>query len=487
MLDFDVFVLNVYQLFFAFLAAVFGIFILADLEEIKERSSLESRRFFGPLLASIFVGLCFTLYQAWSGQGFFLAPIFSFFTVIGLLHPKYAAGFFLFLLLTRPWETMPGQMMESMPRDYFYVVVLSLAGWKLRNKDFSFRFNFASLAAGAFAVWVFLSAFQSPQAALAVRIYVEIFFKGVVLFYALQNCFEKPLDLLPAKAALVLAILALGSVSAFKTYLGPSTDALEQAGQRLESVGVLANSNDIAAVLVLATPFCLFFFLKRPLRAFLWPAAIGGLALLGALIWASQSRGALMALAVSFGAYFVARTKSKVALAAIAAGCLLTVALAFSFLSRKGSDLEGSTNNRIIYWMAGANMALKNPVFGVGFWGFNQNFASYAVGGKTGSEGEKMTAHSAWIQVLSENGPVGLLLFAALWAYSVFKAWEIRFEQPEYLMGLAGYGCAISFLSHAYQLYPYILISLTVTHSFLIRERKGGESPGAFGARGGLT
>ena len=32
----------------------------------------------------------------------------------------------------------------------------------------------------------------------------------------------------------------------------------------------------------------------------------------------------------------------------------------------------------------------------------------------------------------------------------------------EYLMGIAGYGMAITFLSHTYMLYPYILLGLTV-------------------------
>lgn len=464
------FILNAHQVFFALLAVVFSIHVLYGLNETKESNSREKRVFYVGVFTAMFIGLSYIFYESWEGIGMFFAIEFAFFTIFGLLSPKYAASFFLFLLLTRPWETYGNQLMETMPRDYFYVVILSLIGHKLASKRFYIRFNLGTALAGGFAVWVFFSAFFSNHAAEAINEYIVVFSKGIIVFFVIQNCFEKSSDLVAAKAALVLAILEMGIISARNTFMLQRGSVAAEEFQRLESVGILANSNDIAAILVLALPFCVFFFLRRAMRIYLWPISLGSSGLICALIWSSQSRGALLSLIAVIGAYFLTKITSRKSLLMVCAAGVVGATLAFSFLQRNGADLEGSTNNRIIYWKAGANMAVRNPVFGVGFWGFNHNFAAYAVGGDTGTEGDKMTAHSAWVQVMAENGFVGIFLFGSLWAYGLAKAWSVRKREPEYFMSVAGYGVAITFLSHGYLLYPYILLSLTITQSFLSRE-----------------
>lgn len=483
------FISIVHQTFYALLALFYAGRAVWELDEIKERSSLEKRRFFVGLFGAVFLGLWFYLQRSWSGEGLFFAAEFAFFVALGLFSPKYAAGFFLFLLLTRPWESVGGPLMETMPRDYFYVAALSLAGFKLARKDFTLRFNGASALLAAFAVWVFVSAVLSSHSALAVRSYTEVFFKGVVVFYLLQNSFEKESDSVPVVAALVLAILDLAVVGARNAFVAQTDMGFESRLQRLEAVGILANSNDIAAVLVLALPFCVFFFLRNGARSWVWPIPVASAGLVCALIWAAQSRGALLAAAAAVFSFFAARIKSKKALFGVFVAAIVAVAGMFGSLNRSASDMEGSANNRAIYWLAGINMAVKNPLFGVGFWGFNENFAAYALDGETGTEGEKMTAHSAWIQVLAETGFVGFALYLSFWFYAFWRAWEIRLSRPEYLMSLVGYGCAASFLSHAYQLYPYILIALTATQSFLVPERKS-DSVGSFAggpAQGGAA
>ena len=40
----------------------------------------------------------------------------------------------------------------------------------------------------------------------------------------------------------------------------------------------------------------------------------------------------------------------------------------------------------------------------------------------------------------------------------------------EYFLGIAGYGMAITFLSHTYLLYPYILLALVITHYHIIND-----------------
>lgn len=473
----NIIILHMHQVFYAILAVVFCAMALAELGDIKQRTSLETRRYFTPIFCIIFFGLLLSFLQSWNGMGLAFSLEFALFISLGLLSPKYAASFFLFILLTRPWETFSNQMMETMPRDIFYLAMLSLIGHKMAKRDYSVRINLGTVLTGLFALWVFFSAFYSNHSSIAVLAYAEVFSKGIIIFFLIQNCFEKAQDLLAAKAALVLAIIEMGLVSARNTFVKNSTVLEGDEYQRLESIGILANSNDIAAILILALPFCFFFFMKKEVRKFLWPLSIGAVCLIIALIWSSQSRGALLALIATFAAYWVTKIKSKKALVSLGIASVLCATLAFSLLKRRGGDLEGSTNNRIIYWMAGVNMAARNPVFGVGFWGFNDNFASYAVGGNIGTEGKKMTAHSAWVQVLAENGFFGFFLFVSLWVYGGYRAWLVRNSDPEYFMGLVGYGVAITFLSHSYLMYPYILLSLSITQSYLLFEGKKSKLP----------
>jgi cytochrome bd-type quinol oxidase subunit 2 len=76
-----------------------------------------------------------------------------------------------------------------------------------------------------------------------------------------------------------------------------------------------------------------------------------------------------------------------------------------------------------------------------------------------------MTAHSSWVLALAEGGPVALVLLLSLWVYSALCAWSIREREPEYFLAILGYAVAISFLSHTYLLYPYILLSISITHA----------------------
>jgi hypothetical protein len=435
-----------------------------DLPELKEMATVESRKFIVLILGAFTLGTFALLLNAWETQGLFLAVEFSLLVMFSLIHPKYAISFLVYLLLSRPWESYDNQMMASMPRDVSYLAIISLLSHKIFKKQYYFRFNLGTVLLLGFTVWVFMSGFFSQHADEAIFQFTEIFMKGVILFILIQNGIEKTQDMLPVKAVFVLAILEKCFVSFYKSNIMELPTIVEDANERLDSIGILSNSNDIAAIFVLAIPFTIFFILKTGLRPFNWIISMVASLAMVVLVWQSQSRGALLGIFAIFGAYTLIRIKSKKLLAlAIACGIVGTLG-AFKMMNREAEDVEGSTNNRILFWKAGLNMAIRNPIFGVGFWGFPRNLPAYAPEGNVGSEKEHMTAHSSWVLALGEGGFAALFLFAGLWLYGAFAAWKIRIEEPEYFLGIAGYGMAITFLSHTYLLYPYILLALVITH-----------------------
>jgi hypothetical protein len=464
LLEFNHLVLNSHQFFFSLVICAFSFFLVLDLPELRKTGTIHSRKFIILILGATALGIFFVLLNTWETKGFFLAIEFSLLAVFSLIHPKYGISFLVYLLLSRPWESYDNQMMASMPRDVSYLATISLIAHKILKKQYYFRFNLGTVLLLAFAVWVFMSGFFSRHADEAIFQYTEIFMKGVILFILIQNGIDKNQDMLPVKTVFVLAILEKCFVSFYLSKIMEGPTIVEDANDRLESVGILSNSNDIAAIFVLAIPFTIYFILKTGLKPFNWLFSLLALIAMLILVWESQSRGALLGIFAIFGAFTLIKIKSKKLLGlAIAFGIVGTLA-SFKMMNRDAEDIEGSTNNRVLFWKAGLNMAIRNPVFGVGFWGFPRNLPAYAPDGNVGSEKEHMTAHSSWVLALGEGGFMAIFLFAGLWIYAAFAAWKIRMEQPEYLLGIAGYGMAITFLSHTYLLYPYILLALVITH-----------------------
>tara|TARA_B100001971_G_scaffold215185_1_gene259373 strand:+ start:42499 stop:43968 length:1470 start_codon:yes stop_codon:yes gene_type:complete len=467
------FIIEIQQVFLGLLTLAFSFFIFLDLDTIKEKLPRSTRVFIGLIFITSVLGLSYNFIESLGQEGIIYGLELALLITMSLMGPKFAVSLFIYLLLSRPWEVFDHQLMQSMPRDIFYLTALVLIGYKIIKKEFFFRFNLGSALLILFASWVFLSAFFSPNQANSIYNFFEVFSKGVIVFLLIQNGFEHGSDLRIAKLTVVLAIIEKSIISFYQSYLqAQSSHGVVEEYQRLESVGILSNSNDIAAIFILAIPFCLLFILKTKLKPFSWIITIVAGLLMSYLVWKSQSRGAMLALMATGASYFFLQVKSKKHVLMIITLALIAAFGSFALMKRGSADLEGSTSNRVIFWKAGANMAVRNPVFGVGFWGFNDNFASYAIDGNTGSEGTHMTAHSSWVQIMAENGFMALFLFLGLWLYSMSKAYTIRKNEPEYFMSLVGYGVTITFLSHAYLLFPYILCSLAITQASLDNEEK---------------
>ena len=127
--------------------------------------------------------------------------------------------------------------------------------------------------------------------------------------------------------------------------------------------------------------------------------------------------------------------------------------------------MQASSESRITYWKTAVNMALHHPVFGVGFNQYPANYDAYTIGNKY--DWGLRTAHSSWFLALAESGFPGGFLFMAFFVMVLRTAWRNRLRWPAQLYSLAGYGVAMSFLSHTYTLYFYLLSGLVVASDSL--------------------
>lgn len=454
----DDFLFTLHQFIISFLCLFFVYFAWRDLAaKTFDRLENVNLKIIAPLLIGIFIGLFMLFLNEWGSYGLIISFAFAFLITFSIFDPKYAVSFFIFLLISRPWEIVKDQMMSGMPRDIFILCFLSFIGHKIIRRRFYFQWNLASACVLFFAIWTFFSIIPSGQIVGAMIDYEEVFIKGIIVYFLIVNVVDKKEYILPVQTALVLGITEKALMSFYNTmFLGIVSD-----GGRLTSIGIFENSNDIAAIMILVIPFTLAFLKGITFSFVRYFLGLIIFSFYAYLIWESKSRGAVLGIGTLAVAWFWLQARNKKTASVIVIVGMLASVGVMSLIKRDAADVEGSTSNRKIYWGAALNMGVRNPLFGVGYNGFPLNLLTYT-DGHVGTEGKYKTAHSTWLLALAETGIVGFVFYMGIWFFSFRSAWSMRYEHPEFLLGMISYGTAITFLSHTYMLYPYILLGLTV-------------------------
>jgi O-antigen ligase len=217
-------------------------------------------------------------------------------------------------------------------------------------------------------------------------------------------------------------------------------------------------------------PFSIKGFLHKRWTPFNLFISIFTIGLLIVGVWKAQSRAAYIAIGTMGAGYFSYqfRHNKKILRIGVMVCLLGAIVLSQLNLGRSADDLQDSKMNRLGYWKAGIAMAIRNPVFGVGLDQFPKNYGMY--GAANFSEGGDRTAHSSWVLIVSETGFPGLFFLLLIYLFAVYRSWRLANHIPELLLCLLGYGVTMSFLSHSYVLYPYLLTSLCFAYPLKVKE-----------------
>jgi O-antigen ligase len=410
-------------------------------------------------ILAVFMLLAGALTMSFGLPNLLLAVEFALAILLSFASPTIALCFFLSLLFMRPWEVIPDPpaLLLAMPR---LAGLLAIASWvfrSLRRLRFDFHWDRSTLLLLAFAGWLFAVTFRAPVAADAQGEWFENFFRGLALFFLCVNTVRTRRELRVLLSTLVLSIAGLGLVSLYQ-FLQLPPEALAEGGERLQAIGNLANSNDIAAIMIMGLPLAIAALLGR---ASSLPARVGAfffsLLTLTAIAY-SKSRGAYLSVFVIAALWALTRIRRKTL--AIGTGLLLiTLSIpVIATIQRSRSDLDHSTESRLIYWKTALKMAIKNPLTGVGFNQYPAQYERYTDSFKY--EWGERTVHSSWLLALAEAGIPGFILFMAFFFEICRKARKISRLEPALAFSLVGYATAITFLSHTYLIYPYILFGL---------------------------
>lgn len=176
----------------------------------------------------------------------------------------------------------------------------------------------------------------------------------------------------------------------------------------------LGDGNDFAWSLNIALPFSLFFLLradKKIVKLFSLGATI--LLLIG--IVGTQSRGASLALMGGFLYYMFYISEKKMR------GVLLLIVVASSILLFAPPEYLGrletisayeedtSATARLKAWRTATDMAVDNPILGVGAGSFNSAYGRFYR--RSGDPVRWISTHSVYFKVLGEYGFVGLFIY----------------------------------------------------------------------------
>jgi putative inorganic carbon (HCO3(-)) transporter len=407
---------------------------------------------------TVFIFISFYLMTIWPVDWWALALSIAMGVSSGLLTLTGSLLFLTSLLIVRPWEiSKTDAILNSLPRLSALIIFVMLCLRVIKEKKIKIFWTKECSILILFSVWLYFTSGYSSVPGASYQFFLENFSKCVILFFLVLNTLRTTSDVsLFAKTLLASSVGAC--LLAFIYSLG--FDQSESTG-RLTFIGLLGDPNDMTAFAMLSLPFALTPLWKKDEPLISWITALILFSITVTAIFLAQSRGAILAFLALVMCIFIYLTKNK------KLAFLISIAIALLYypmqgaLNRQPEDLKQSGSSRLIYWKTAINMAIRNPLVGVGFNDYPNQYETYLTDTNVFESG-KRTAHSTWFLVLAENGLIGFFLFVSLYLFSVFKAFRMRVSNPEYLFSLISYGVAMSFLSHTYIIYPYLLFGFTI-------------------------
>lgn len=421
-------------------------------------------------LIALLMLLAFFVSLHWNFLGFILTAAFSTALVSAISIPIYAVAVTLILYVCRPWEVVEAnEWWLQIPRWCIWIWLLSWFRKMAEIGSHSFQIFMATrgfLLIFVMGLWAGFTIAFSGDPATSLQYYIDTLFRALFLVFVIGLTVREQRDVrfLCSAFAIGVATLSIFSLWRFQGFDQPIEMPFivrdeKPADRRLEAVGSLGNSNDIAAVVMIPLGFLWPILFSRKTNIIRWAFAAAICFLLLKTIMASQSRGALIAGVAQCGIYFVSRARRPGRLAfIIVTGVGILSPLANRVMGRDADDLDASTESRMNYYVTGLRMTLYSPVWGQGFGRYPYEFERFSTA--TLHEWGLRTAHSSWILVLSETGIVGFVIFTAIYLRMFRICWDLREQYPGLLLALTGYSITIIFLSHTWLMFPWILFAL---------------------------
>ena len=380
---------------------------------------------------------------------------------------------FIVVLVLRPAEHFPALAAMQPAKLIGLVAILSLLITKLFHSDLRLSRAPQGKWVLALAGGVLLSSIMSSNRAASFELFSDAFVKMLIMYGLLVHLVTTKAQSVRLNVALGLCTVALALLAIHVKSSGLAT--IE--GNRAAIVGLLGDPNDLALVLLIYVPF----FAELALMSRGFPRLGWGLllAILVSGIFVTVSRGGALGLMAALGFTFYDRGTFSLrlflapALAVVVVGMLLLAGVNDrSSGAFKAGQLDESAQGRLDMWGSGIRMGVRNPIFGVGFGQFPENFESYA---RSPVVWGQRDAHNSFIKAAAETGLVGFIPFMALVALTFRVGFRLRKASvPEdtpmeravrrsLFPSMTGFCVAAFFLSQCWSWFLFILFAQSAT------------------------
>jgi O-antigen ligase len=267
-----------------------------------------------------------------------------------------------------------------------------------------------------------------------------------------------------------------------------------QSGRMALLGGSLGNANDLAMMLLMGVPVCLFVIRTKPGRSLFKLACVAMIFLIPATVATTGSRGGLVTMAIMFILYFLPLPISQKVVVILSVLILAVCAVALStrsaldrykaiFASSDQAQLSDSERSaldsselRKELLRSSLQLTLRHPLLGVGpgmFEVANANFTEETTGRSSFNAWHE--THNTFTQLSCEDGLPGLFLYclALLLCFKIVRSAEKRARQDPSLsavrhmafalrLALIAFTGTALFASNAYMYYFPMLAAFCV-------------------------
>lgn len=307
----------------------------------------------------------------------------------------------------------------------FCVVILAFCGYILKKMKF-FRFiNTWFFIACTYALVLFASISWSTYSydVPTVKLFITTAVAPLLIAAMAMTLLDQEPRLHIYVKHLMIAASALSLIALYQFQYHVNVVTITGSARAAATLG---NPNALAVFLVLAIP-CILYGIDAKLlpKLIAWPifaTVIGG-------VLSTVSRKGIITMAFSVLLYYVLKKDFKKLLVIIIVFILLGLKLVGGRVATRFTEEQFAHEQagRGAVISAGLETFRKNPLIGIGYCGFFENYGVYF---PHASE-KKYDAHNMYITVLADSGLLGFLPFISIFLYPLFVSFKVLRRRNE--------------------------------------------------------
>lgn len=396
----------------------------------------------------------------------------------GFLAVKISTVFIiLFILFSyfRLHEVFIVLMPLKIPKMLALASLLAIAWHLFISKSLKPHWSSTHLVFVIWFVWLTVCVFSASNKGMAIEYWTGVLVKVFIMVFAISWWLTRFSHFSLVRMGIMISGISVALVALSNKMNGIGLVEGTRVTISREYRSQLGDPNDLSLVLMFPVSFLAAELFDKGANKYRRLFAAVGLLLAISGVIATQSRGGLLGIAAILSFFLYQKVKNPLIVGLCAAVAMLAMMVFAGIGDRQSGGaaedgVDASAMGRIYAWQAAINMALSNPLTGVGVDNFYVNYYFYS----PHWDGKNHAVHSTWFQVLGETGFVGIGIFVLLIA-SIYRSLsrvycinalnpndQVAVNANALKAGLIGFMVAGTFLTQAFTWPLYIILALTI-------------------------